>query len=590
MPPSHTPSPRPLVLIIRDGWGANPNPSHEPFDAVKQASLRGLTPVADQLMREYPWTLIKTSGEDVGLPGGTMGNSEVGHQNIGAGRIVPQESLVMTKACEAGLHTNAAIKAAIDRCAVAASDASHKTGEDRRAIQRNLHLMGIASDAGVHGLLEHLYAIVVAAKKLGVAPGQIFIHLFGDGRDSGPFTGKSYAEQIESRLRDIGAGRVATIVGRYYAMDRDYRWERVKQAFDALTGHAVANGRTTVPRYTSLGEAIQNYYDHPTAPNLTGDEFITPRTIGESDAAVAASRIQSGDSVIFYNYRGDRPREISAAFVFPDDQWARIKPSPDSGIAGFDRGTKLDLFYVTMTDYWEKLTPHVSAVAFPRPPRMTNIAGDWLSTHGLRQFRDAETEKYPHVTFFFNDYRDEPFTGEKRENPQSPKVATYDMKPEMSAEQVCEAAAARLRAPDCEDVLVVNFANADMVGHTGRLDAAIAACAAVDRCVGILVDATLARGGALIVTADHGNAEQMFDPATGSPHTAHTVYDVPLIVVAKLGEALKARTLRGDQDVSKWFSPAARQQRGRLADIMPTLFDIGGIQKPAEMTGTSLLA
>jgi 2,3-bisphosphoglycerate-independent phosphoglycerate mutase len=578
--PNSSSSPRPLLLIIRDGWGANPNPSHEAFDAVHQASLRGLTPVADRLMRDYPWTLIKTSGEDVGLPDGTMGNSEVGHQNIGAGRIVPQESLVMTKACEAGLHTNVAIKAAIERC-VGAKGVGSASGPTR-----NLHLMGISSDAGVHGLLEHLYAIVVAAKKLGLAPDQIFIHLFGDGRDSGPFTGKGYATQIQQRLSEIGAGRVVTIVGRYYAMDRDYRWERVKLAFDALTGRAFVSGNNLIPRYASLDEAIQNYYDHPTAQNLTGDEFITPRTVGTSDADVAASRIKPGDSVIFYNYRGDRPRELSAAFVFPDAEWAKVKASPDSGLAGFDRGTKLDLYYVTMTDYWEKLTPHVSAVAFPRPSRMTNISGEWLSTHGLRQFRDAETEKYPHVTFFFNDYRDAAFPGETRENPQSPKVATYDMKPEMSAEQVCAAAAARLHAPDCEDVLVINFANADMVGHTGKLDAAIAACAAVDRCVGTLVEATLKKGGALIVTADHGNAEQMFDPATGSPHTAHTTYDVPLIVV---GEAFKGRTLRGDQNVANWFSPVARLQRGRLADIMPTLFAMGNIEKPAEMTGTSLI-
>ncbi len=552
---------------------------------MKQASLRGLTPVADRLMREYPWTLIKTSGEDVGLPDGTMGNSEVGHQNIGAGRIVPQESLVMTKACEAGLHTNVAIKAAIERCVEARAGGAEgredkRVGSESRPT-RNLHLMGICSDAGVHGLLEHLYAIVVAAKRLGMAPDRVFVHLFGDGRDSGPFTGKGFGEQVEARLREIGVGRVATIVGRYYAMDRDYRWERVATAFDALTGRGAA-----APQFATLGAAIQAYYDAPTAPNLTGDEFITARTIGASEADVAASRIRPGDSVIFYNYRGDRPRELSAAFVFPDAAWAKVKPSPDSGRAGFERGAKMDLFYVTMTDYWEQLTPHVSAVAFPRPARMTNIAGEWLSARGLRQFRDAETEKYPHVTFFFNDYRDEAFPGETRENPQSPKVATYDMKPEMSAEQVCEAAAARLRAPDCEDVLVVNFANADMVGHTGKLEAAVAACAAVDACVGRLVELTLARGGALIVTADHGNAEQMFDPETGSPHTAHTVYDVPLIVVAP---GMNGRRLRGDQNVLAWTDRTARANRGRLADIMPTLFDLGGIPKPAEMTGGTLV-
>lgn len=534
----------PFVLIIRDGWGHNPHPEHDAFNAVKLAH----TPVADRLMREYPSTLIKTSGEDVGLPAGTMGNSEVGHQNIGAGRIVPQESLVMTRACAAGLHTNPAIAAAVDHA---------------KSAGRSLHLMGINSDAGVHGLLEHLYAMLRACQALGMPAQRVFIHLFTDGRDTGPFTGLEFARQVNAACRQIGAGRIASLMGRYYAMDRDFRWERVARAYDCLTGRGPA------PSFASAEAAIQDYYDHPTAENLKGDEFITPRVIG-SAAEVADSRIRDGDAVMFYNYRGDRPREISAAFVFPDDRWAQVKPSPDSGRPGFERGARLDLHYVTMTDYWSELKPYVR-VAFPKPPRMADIAGEFFARLGLTQFRCAETEKYPHVTFFFNDYRDEAFPGERRENPQSPKVATYDLKPEMAAFAVRDAVRRRLAAPDGEPVIIVNFANGDMVGHTGNLQAAIKACETVDACVGAIVEATLAKGGSLIVTADHGNAEQMWDPATNAPHTAHTTYDVPLIVV---GPPFAGRPLRPG---------------GRLADIMPTAIEMIGLQPPAAMTGQSLL-
>ncbi|MFZ4576256.1 MAG: 2,3-bisphosphoglycerate-independent phosphoglycerate mutase [Phycisphaerales bacterium] len=551
MPAAHPP----LVLIIRDGWGLNPNPGHDAFNAVKLAR----TPVAERLMRDYPWTLVKTSGEDVGLPDGTMGNSEVGHQNIGAGRVVPQESLVMTKACESGLHTNAAIAGAVD--------AAKKSGG-------SLHLMGINSDAGVHGLLEHLYAILKACKTLGFS--RVFVHLFTDGRDTGPFTGVEFSRQVESKCREIGVGKVATVVGRYYAMDRDHRWERVKLAYDCLVG------RGTFPNASTAGEAIKRYYDNPSGETLKGDEFVLPTTVGDD---AASSRIKNGDSVIFYNYRGDRPREISAAFLFPDDKWAKVKPSPDSGVAGFDRGAKLNLHYVTMTSYWEALVPYIH-IAFPKPPRMVNIMGEWVAAKGMRQFRCAETEKYPHVTFFFNDYREEPYPGETRENPPSPQVKTYDMKPEMSAREVCDAVLRRLRAADCEEFIVVNFANGDMVGHTGNLAAAIKACETVDACVGELVDATLAKGGSLIVMADHGNAEQMFDPETGSPHTAHTVFDVPVILVSQKHKGAK---LRGDQNAAGWFDPAVRAQRGRLADIAPTCLAVMGVEQPAEMTGKSLL-
>ncbi|MCA3004900.1 MAG: 2,3-bisphosphoglycerate-independent phosphoglycerate mutase [Planctomycetaceae bacterium] len=560
----------PLVLIIRDGWGTNPHPDHDAFNAVKKAR----TPVADALMAEYPWTLIKTSGEDVGLPEGTMGNSEVGHQNIGAGRIVDQESVAITKACRAGLEHNAVIASAITRC---------KTARRPDGSPARVHLLCIASDAGVHGQLDHLYAAVKAAKALAVA--DVHLHLISDGRDTGPFTGLEFCRQVEKQCVAIGIGRITSVIGRYYAMDRDNRWERVKTAYDCLRGVGVGAGQSG-PVFADVSSAVQAYYDQPTASNLTGDEFITARRIGPA-ATVAADSIHDGDTVIFVNYRGDRPRELCAAFCFPDDKWAKVKPSPDSGRNGFDRGSKPNTHFVIMTEYWEELLPLVAGVAFPKPPKMKHIAGEWISSLGLRQFRCAETEKYPHVTFFFNDYRDEPFPGEARVNPQSPKVATYDQKPEMSADAVCEAVLARLAAPDCEAFIVVNFANGDMVGHTGVLQAAIASCEKVDACVGRIVQATLARGGALIVTADHGNAEQMFDPATGSPHTAHTTFDVPLILVSP---AHKNRRLRGDQDPAGWFKPAIREQRGRLADIVPTALTVMELPQPPEMTGRSLLA
>ena len=535
----------PLVLVIRDGWGENPNPSHDAFNAPRIASSRALTPTDDMLRRSWPRTLIKTSGDDVGLPTGTMGNSEVGHQNIGAGRVVPQESQVMTAACEAGLEKHEPIAGAI------------RTAKESG---RSLHLMGIASDAGVHGQLGHLYAILRACKVLGME--RVFLHLFTDGRDTGPFTGRAFVQEVENQCRTVGIGRIATIAGRYYAMDRDHRWERVRLAYDCLTGRG---DLLTAP---SADAAIAAYYESPSGPTLKGDEFIPPVAIGAERGGldVRASRITDGDSVIFYNYRGDRPRELAAAFVFRDAKWAAVKPSPDSGVSGFDRGHRLALHFTTMTGYWEELAPLVQ-VAFPKPARMVNTAGAWVSSLGLGQLRAAETEKYAHVTFFFNDYREEPFPGEERQNPQSPRVATYDLKPEMAAPELCAVLLERLYAPSCPPFIVVNFANGDMVGHTGNLDAAVQACAVVDECVGKIINAALARGGSLIVTADHGNCEQMFDPVTKSPHTAHTVFDVPLFVI---GESFRSRNLRGDFDASGWFKPEVRAKRGRLADIAPT--------------------
>ncbi len=538
----------PCVLIIRDGWGRNPNAAHDSFNAVKLAQ----TPIADMLEADWPTTLIRTSGEDVGLPDGTMGNSEVGHQNIGAGRIVAQDSVRISQSIRDGsFFKNGPLVAAIQ----AAKETNNA-----------VHIMGLASDAGVHSRLDHLYACVQLCKQLGQQ--RVFIHCFTDGRDTGPFTGKGFLEDVEHTCSHIGVGKIASVMGRYYAMDRDNRWERVQLAYGCLTGRS--ENSNNAPSAHTAAEAAQCYYDAPTGKSMAGDEFITPTIIAGSPAHAEETRITDGDTVIFFNYRGDRPREITRAFVLPEFE-GHVKPSPDSGKQGFARGPRLSLNYVTMTSYEEALAPYVH-IAFPKPPKLANIMGAHLSAQNLTQFRCAETEKFPHVTFFFNDYRDEPFAGESREIIQSPRVATYDQQPEMSAAGVLNAVLERLADKDCESFIVVNFANPDMVGHTGSLEAAIHACQTVDACVGKIMNATLARAGSLIITADHGNAEQLWNPETGSPHTAHTTYDVPLHVV---GERFQGRSLR---------------ESGRLADLAPTALDMMGLPRPPEMTGESLLA
>lgn len=547
-----TARPKPVVLIVRDGWGTNPHPEHDAFNAIKLAN----TPRCDALSQRYPGTLIATSGEDVGLNDGTMGNSEVGHQNIGAGRIVDQESMRITRAIrEGGFFENEALLSAI---------------ESAKENDGYVHLIGIVSDAGVHGLMTHLYACLELCKQRGLSEDQVLIHALTDGRDTGPFTGKGYLAEVEAKCAELGIGRIVSICGRYYAMDRDNRWERVKQAYDLLTGRG-----EPAPAFGSVEQAIQDFYDNPTNDSQQGDEFVTPRAVG-NDAD--ATRIADGDSVIFYNYRGDRPREIVRAFMQADFE-GNVPPSPDTAMPGFDREDKLDIQFVCMTAYdqtfigWENL-----GVAFLKPDKMPDIGGQVLADHGLTQFRCAETEKFPHVTFFFNDYREEPFAGESREMAQSPQVATYDLQPEMSARRVTDLVLERIEAGDT-DVIIVNFANGDMVGHTGKLDAAIKAVETVDGCVGEIVDATLAAsggggsGGKAIVTADHGNAEQMFNSDTNAPHTAHTLFDVECIVV---DDSLDAGT--------------PLREGGRLADIFPTMLDLLGIDKPDAMTGQSLLA
>ncbi len=541
---------KPVVLVIRDGWGENPNPEHDAFNAVKLAD----TPRADALASAYPRTLIATSSRDVGLPDSTMGNSEVGHQNIGAGRIVFQESVRITLAVEEGtIAENEAIVAGVNAA---------KTSGGK------IHLLVIASDAGVHGMMDHLYGVMAACQKHGVAREDVVMHLFTDGRDTGPFQGKAYVQEVQAKADELCIGVIGSVIGRYYAMDRDNRWERVQLAYDLLTG------RGDAPVYATAAEAVQAYYDAPLNTSQEGDEFVAASRVDATAADGgdgAATRIKDGDTIIFVNYRGDRPREITRAFMQPDF-FGNVPASPDSGAKGFDRGPQLKLQFVCMTAYDASFYdfPNLS-VAYPKPERMPDIGAEWLSVHGKTQFRCAETEKFPHVTFFFNDYREEPFEGETREMAQSPKVATYDQQPEMSAPKIAELVLARINDPAGPDVIIVNFANGDMVGHTGKLDAAIKACETVDGLVGQIVDATLARGGALVVTADHGNAEQMFDPSTGKPHTAHTLYPVELVVVA---DGMDGVTLRDG---------------GRLADVFPTVLDLIGLDVPDAMTGASLI-
>ena len=537
------PSNCPCVLIIRDGWGINPRPQERASDGTRL----GKTPVCDRLEREWPHTLIKTSGEDVGLPiengEPVMGNSEVGHQNIGAGRIVDQELMRITRAVRSG-------EFARNEGLVAACAHAKGTTDDGRA--RALHIMGLVSGGKVHSDFVHLEALVQLAKSQGVPSDRVFVHVFTDGRDTAQHSGLPFVERLEELLAHAG-GRIATVIGRYWAMDRDFRWNRVERAWNAIMDRAgTAYGTNAV-------QVMRDYYAHPTSSNMSGDEFIPPTRILR-DAGVP----KDGDAVVFFNFRGDRPRELTMAFVLPDDAWSKVK----SG--GFTRDQRPHgLHFVTMTGYEQGLPVQV---AFERPAKMPHIMGEWISSLGLTQFRCAETEKFPHVTFFFNDYREEPFPGERRTLIPSPKdVETYDQKPEMSAYGVRDAVLGRIAAVDCESFIVVNFANPDMVGHTGNLQAVIKACEVVDECVGQIMEATLARGGSLVITADHGNAEQMKDPKTGEPQTAHTNFTVELFVV---GEAFRGVQLR---------------EGGRLADIAPTMLAMMGCPQPPEMTGTSLL-
>jgi len=523
----------PVLLLIRDGWGRNPDPAQNQTNAIYLAKK----PCDDRLHTAYPVTLVKASGLDVGLPDGVMGNSEVGHENIGAGRIVDQELVRINKLfSEHRLPANPVWQGAVQRV---------KSRPGAR-----LHLMGIVSDAGVHGMLEHLYGILRQAKADGVGADQIFIHAFTDGRDTPPHSGLGYVKQVEEHCRTIGVGRIATVCGRFYAMDRDNRWDRVSKAYWMLTGkQAVATAPNAVA-------AVQQYYDHPLSESQNGDEFVAPTWVVGPDGKPIAS-IGNGDAVIFYNYRGDRPREITKAFVI-------------DGFNDFDRGAKLDLYYATMTEYESGLPVKV---ILPKPEKLKHILGEVVSDAGIAQFRCAETEKIPHVTFFFNNYRKDPFPGEDRACPPSPKVPTYDAAPEMSSVEVTRLAKEAILSGKY-GLIVVNFANPDMVGHTGSLPAAVKAVEATDRGVGELLQALATVHGHAVICADHGNAEQMWDPTVNGPHTAHTLNLVEVFVVGEGYAAGKTKLRSG----------------GRLADLAPTVLDLMGLPKPAEMTGESLIA
>ena len=520
----------PVLLVIRDGWGKNPDSSQDKTNAVAQASR----PCDAMLHARYPHTLVRASGLDVGLPDGVMGNSEVGHENIGAGRIVDQELVRLNKLfSEKRLATNAVWRELVRRT---------------RRPGAKLHLFGIVSDAGVHGMLDHLYGILRQAREDGLS--EVYLHAFSDGRDTPPSSGLGYIRQVEQQMAAIGVGRIASVCGRFWSMDRDNRWERVQQAYDMLTG------RKAAATATSAEAAVQAYYDRPLGPTQVGDEFV-PATwvLGAGGNPVAT--IANGDAVLFYNYRGDRPREITRAFVMDD-------------FSGFDRGPKLDLYYATMTEYESGLPVQVIS---PKPEKLRNILGEVVSKAGIGQFRCAETEKNPHVTFFFNNYRKDPFPGEERACPASPKVPTYDLQPEMSAAEVTRAAKDAILGGKY-GLVVVNYANPDMVGHTGSLPATVKAVEATDRGVAELLEAVAARGGRAVVCADHGNAEQMWDPSVNGPHTAHTLNLVEVFVVGEGFAAGRTRLREG----------------GRLADIAPTVLHLMGLPKPTEMTGESLVA
>lgn len=508
---------KPTVLMILDGYGLN---DKKEGNAVYEAK----TPVMDQLMKEYPFVEGNASGMAVGLPDGQMGNSEVGHLNMGAGRIVYQELTRITKEIQDGtFFENPALLHAVENC---------------RKNDSALHLFGLLSDGGVHSHNTHLYGLLELAKRSGLS--KVYVHCFLDGRDTPPSSGKDYAQQLESRMQEIGVGEIASVTGRYYAMDRDNNYDRVERAYNALTK---GEGETA----QSGPDGIQASYDRGET-----DEFVKPTVVMKNGAPVGL--IQDKDSVIFFNFRPDRAREITRAFCDDDFQ-------------GFAREARKDLTFVCFSDY--DPTIENKEVAFHKIA-VTNTFGEWLAANHMTQARIAETEKYAHVTFFFNGGVEEPNEGEDRILVNSPKeVATYDLKPEMSAYEVCDKLTQAIRSGQY-DMIIINFANPDMVGHTGVEDAAVKAVEAVDECVGKAVEAVKEMDGILFICADHGNAEQLVDYETGAPFTAHTTNPVPFILVN--------------------YDPAyTLREGGCLADIVPTLIETMGKEKPAEMTGSSLL-
>ncbi len=507
---------KPTVLMILDGYGLNENCDHN-------AVCEGKTPVMDQLMSQCPFVKGNASGMAVGLPEGQMGNSEVGHLNMGAGRIVYQELTRITKSIADGdFFQVPAFLEAVENC---------------KKYDSALHLYGLVSDGGVHSHNTHIYGLLELAKRQGLE--KVYVHCFLDGRDTPPASGKEFVAELEQKMAEIGVGKVASVMGRYYVMDRDKRWDRVELAYRTLTE---ASGATA----DSATGGIQASYDADKT-----DEFVVPFSVVENGKPVAV--IKEHDSVIFFNFRPDRAREITRAFC-------------DDAFDGFKREKRMELVYVCFTNYDETIGNKL--VAFHKQT-ITNTFGEFLAAHGMTQARIAETEKYAHVTFFFNGGVEEPNEGEDRILVPSPKVATYDLQPEMSAPAVCDKLVEAITSGKY-DVIIINFANPDMVGHTGVEPAAIKAIETVDACVGRAVDAVKEMDGVLFICADHGNAEQLVDYATGEPFTAHTTNPVPFILV----NADPSYKLR---------------EGGCLADIAPTLIELMGMEQPAEMTGKSLL-
>lgn len=505
-------SKKPYALIILDGYGINER--HE-GNAIYAAD----TPNMDKYMAECSHSIVHASGLDVGLPDGQMGNSEVGHTNIGAGRIVYQELTRITKAINDGdFFENPELLGAIENC---------------RKNNSALHLLGLLSDGGVHSHNTHLYGLLELAKRAGLK--KVYVHAFLDGRDVPPSSGEDYVKQLVEKMREIGVGEVGSVMGRYYAMDRDNRWERVQKAYDAMV---LGKGNTCGSAVT----AVEKSYDDGVT-----DEFVVPTVVTRDGKPTGT--ISEGDSVIFFNFRPDRAREITRTIADPD-------------FSGFERKF-FPTYFVCMTQYDAQM-PNVH-VAF-KPEKLINTFGEYISQKGLTQLRIAETEKYAHVTFFFNGGVEKVYDGEDRALINSPKVATYDLQPEMSAYLVTDEAVKRIKSGNY-DVMVLNFANCDMVGHTGIFDAAKAAVEAVDECLGRVIDAILEMGGVALVTADHGNADQMIDYETHEPFTAHTTNVVPLVLIGS----------------------DKKLKNGRLADLAPTLLDLMGLEKPAEMTGESLI-
>ncbi|MBQ8727780.1 MAG: 2,3-bisphosphoglycerate-independent phosphoglycerate mutase [Oscillospiraceae bacterium] len=504
-------SKKPLALIIMDGFGYNESDYGNAIVAAK-------TPNLTALMEKYPNTLIGASGMDVGLPDGQMGNSEVGHTNIGAGRIVYQELTRITKSIKDGdFFTKEAFVKAIENC---------------KKNDSALHFFGLMSDGGVHSHNTHLYGLLELAKKNGLT--KVYIHCFMDGRDVPPTSGKDFIAELEAKCKEIGVGKIASVMGRYYAMDRDNRWERVEKAYAAMVyGEGVENANAVDVMEKSYAEGVT-------------DEFVVPAVVDKNGV------ISANDSVVFFNFRPDRAREITRTFV-------------DDDFNGFERRNgRFPLYYVCMTQY-DATMPNVD-IAF-RPEGLTNTFGEYIASKGLSQLRIAETEKYAHVTFFFNGGVEASFENEDRALINSPKVATYDLQPEMSAYLVADEVVNRINS-DKYDVIILNYANCDMVGHTGVFDAAVKAVEAVDECVGKTVDAILAKGGCALITADHGNADKMYEP-DGSPFTAHTTNLVPLICV-------------GAGDVKL-------REGGVLADLAPTMLKLLDLPQPEEMSGKSII-